>query len=263
MGQSATDMLSLSRWARALALASVGGMLLGVLGPFGSYLNGGFFIRILYWVACMWSGLALYGAGVMASAKLCAASRRAFWAVLVVSVLIASLPQAVLTRAFAFRLWPELVGLRLSFGTWYAQVVTVGLLAVLGSAVAMQLLSGRRSTAQSSPASSPVGRPCVSFSGDVIALQMEDHYVRIHRQSGSELVLMPLGRAIDAVSAVEGLRTHRSWWVARHAVARVDGSTRSMNLHLTNGMVAPVSRNAVANLRAAGWLEPSRSELAA
>lgn len=88
---------------------------------------------------------------------------------------------------------------------------------------------------------------------DVLALQMEDHYVRVHRPTRSELILMPLGRAIERVGA-EGLRTHRSWWVASQAVAAVEGDARSMRLHLSNGLVVPVACSAVTHLRAAGWI---------
>lgn len=89
--------------------------------------------------------------------------------------------------------------------------------------------------------------------GDVLALQMEDHYVRVHRPTGSELVLMPLRRAMECVEA-EGLRVHRSWWVARHAVSTVEGDARSMRLHLSNGVVAPVARSAIVHLRSSGWI---------
>jgi DNA-binding LytR/AlgR family response regulator len=88
---------------------------------------------------------------------------------------------------------------------------------------------------------------------DLLALQMEDHYVRVHTPHGSELILMPLGSAIAGVTT-EGLRTHRSWWVARHAVTAVEGTSRAMRLHLSNGVVAPVSRSAVVHLKSAGWI---------
>jgi DNA-binding LytR/AlgR family response regulator len=97
-----------------------------------------------------------------------------------------------------------------------------------------------------------------AFAHDVLALQMEDHYVRVHRASGSELVLLTLGRAIERVDT-KGLRTHRSWWVADHAVASVEGNARSMRLRLTNGVIVPVARSAVAQLRSAGWIGDARA----
>ena len=91
--------------------------------------------------------------------------------------------------------------------------------------------------------------------GDVIALQGEDHYVRVHTAIGSELVLMRLGDAIQELDGLEGERVHRSWWVARRAVgeARMDG--RRACLVLTNGLEVQASREATPMLRRAGWLQ--------
>ena len=87
----------------------------------------------------------------------------------------------------------------------------------------------------------------------LIALQAEDHYLRVHTQAGDALILMRLGDAIAAVDGLDGARTHRSWWVARQAVqdiARADGRA---TLTLTNGVEAPVSRTYSPKLREAGW----------
>ncbi|MFT4251060.1 MAG: LytTR family transcriptional regulator DNA-binding domain-containing protein, partial [Caulobacter sp.] len=50
------------------------------------------------------------------------------------------------------------------------------------------------------------------------------------------------------------LQVHRSWWVARRAVARVERDGRNLRLRLVDGEAAPIARAAVARLRAAGWL---------
>lgn len=244
-----------ARIVRVLALTSAGGVLLGLLGPFGTYLNGGAGVRIFYWVMCMWCGLALYGAGLGLAMRRCAGGGWRFWMLLAGWALAASVPQAWASWSLAFRLWPELARIGLSPAIWYAQVVMIALVVLPITALAIR--HARVSDPPTATASAAPGTPpahAALFAGDVIALQMEDHYVRVHSPRGSELVLMPLTRAIAAMAAVEGLRTHRSWWVARHAVVRVDGTPRSMNLHLTNGLIAPVSRTAVASLRAAGWL---------
>lgn len=98
----------------------------------------------------------------------------------------------------------------------------------------------------------------VHFGKDVIALKMEDHYVRVHTPLGSTLLLMRLGDALREVDAIEGAQVHRSWWVARHAIARVERTGRSAMLHLVNGIAVPVARNRIADLRSAGWLAENR-----
>ena len=50
------------------------------------------------------------------------------------------------------------------------------------------------------------------------AVQAEDHYLRLHTDRGSDLILMRLSDAVSELEGLEGARTHRSWWVAREAV---------------------------------------------
>ena len=83
---------------------------------------------------------------------------------------------------------------------------------------------------------------------------MEDHYVRAHTDLGSDLILTPLKAAVAELADVEGLQVHRSWWVARSAVAAPVIEGRSYSLRLTNGLEVPVSRASVAKARALGWL---------
>lgn len=234
---------------RLLLIAVIVGAVLAVLGPFGSYMNGGVARRALYWIGAMVLGLALYGAAFWIVKATTSAASRLWWPALIAATSLVSVPQALATRAAAFWLWPELGHLGLSNGLWFAQTATLGLLMMLGTAFALR--SKRQATLKAPSASAPTDAP--SLGKDVLALQMEDHYVRVHRAHGSDLILMPLGRAIARVEA-EGLKTHRSWWVASHAVVRVEGTARSMRLHLTNGVVAPVARSAVLPLKAAGWL---------
>jgi len=87
----------------------------------------------------------------------------------------------------------------------------------------------------------------------ILALQAEDHYLRVHLEDGSALILMPFTEAVEALDQVEGARTHRSWWVAREAVARVERGGGRAILHLANGLAVPVSRSYSAALRRAGW----------
>jgi DNA-binding LytR/AlgR family response regulator len=83
---------------------------------------------------------------------------------------------------------------------------------------------------------------------------MEDHYVRAHTVAGSDLILISLNQAVAELEGLEGLQVHRSWWVARSAVVKVDRDGRSVRLKLRNGVTAPVSRRAVAALKAAAWI---------
>jgi hypothetical protein len=85
------------------------------------------------------------------------------------------------------------------------------------------------------------------------AVEAEDHYLRLHTSLGQDLILMRLGDAVTELEGIEGARTHRSWWVARDAVSRVEREDGRIRLVLADGAGAPVSRAYVKPLRAAGW----------
>jgi DNA-binding LytR/AlgR family response regulator len=89
----------------------------------------------------------------------------------------------------------------------------------------------------------------------LIALEAEDHYLRVHTDAGSELILMRLGDAVAELDGLEGSRTHRSWWVARAAVTDVVVTAGRVSLTLHGGLSAPVSRSSKAALAQAGWLD--------
>jgi hypothetical protein len=53
------------------------------------------------------------------------------------------------------------------------------------------------------------------------AVSSEDHYLRVHTDRGSDLILMRLSDALTELEGLEGAQTHRSWWVAKDAVLDV------------------------------------------
>ncbi|GJD74148.1 LytTR family DNA-binding domain-containing protein [Methylobacterium goesingense] len=242
-----------SRILRRVFAAVGAGVLLAMLGPFGTYLNHGPVARVGYWIAAMLLGFVLYGGAFAAAGLVAPLGHRWRGLVLVGAALLASIPETAITRALAFRLWPELAALGLSWPLWFAQASLLGLMAV---AIAERMRRcGAVPPGGGRPMSTAGGRPVPALPSDLLALQMEDHYVRVHTARGSDLILMPLVRAMDGVEK-PGLRVHRSWWVARDAVVAVDGTPRAMRLRLSNGVVAPVARSAVVHLREAGWLSP-------
>lgn len=85
------------------------------------------------------------------------------------------------------------------------------------------------------------------------AVQSEDHYLRIHTDRGSDLILMRLSDALVELEGLEGAQTHRSWWVARDAVRGVSRGDGRATLTLDGGVEAPVSRRYAKALRDAGW----------
>lgn len=88
---------------------------------------------------------------------------------------------------------------------------------------------------------------------ELIAVQAEDHYLRIHTSAGQDLILMRFTDALEALKDSDGLRVHRSWWVARRAVEIASYTRGRGELMLTGGLKAPVSRTFAAALKQVDW----------
>jgi DNA-binding LytR/AlgR family response regulator len=89
---------------------------------------------------------------------------------------------------------------------------------------------------------------------DLLALEMEDHYLRIHTVLGSDLILLRLRDALGELGPERGRQVHRSWWVSNGAVssAERDGARTLLILH--NGLKVPVSKSFRDQVKEAGWL---------
>lgn len=90
--------------------------------------------------------------------------------------------------------------------------------------------------------------------GRLLAIEAEDHYLRVHTDLGSDLVLMRMADACALIDESAGARVHRSWWVARAAVQSVRQQSGRMELDLSGDITAPVSRAMQPVLRSQGWL---------
>jgi hypothetical protein len=131
-------------------------------------------------------------------------------------------------------------------------------LLVLGPFVVLQLvLQSRRAKA---PAAVPPLEgdfrkrlPKPLRGATLLALEAEDHYLRVHTDAGSALLLMKLGEAAAELGPGAGAQTHRSWWVAGEAVESASRGGGRATLSLKGGLMVPVSRTYAPALRAARW----------
>ena len=89
---------------------------------------------------------------------------------------------------------------------------------------------------------------------NLLHLHMQDHYVEVHTEEGSDLLLLRFRDAIRELDGLDGAQVHRSHWVARAAVAGVERRNGRIALRLVNGNRVPVSRSFAPALRDRGWL---------
>ncbi len=254
-----------------LAIMTGIGLFLGVLGPFGS-IELPLGVRLISWLAFAYIGYACYrpmAPLVEWGARTLYLPRLGLW---LAAALIATVPMTVAVLAIGnlpdpLR-WP---GLDIALTSYFYVFVVGGAITLFFNVLGMRESSEMAPPVTSQPVVAETAadtpqpvepaktNPLLdqlppALGSEVIALEMEDHYVRVHTALGSELVLMRLRDALVHVADIEGRQVHRSWWVARLAVEDVRREGRNVRLVLPGGLEAPVSRAQVAELKDAGWL---------
>lgn len=88
----------------------------------------------------------------------------------------------------------------------------------------------------------------------LIRLSARNHYVDVVTDKGTSSVLMRLSDAIAELAGVDGLRVHRSHWVAARAVKGHERKGDKRLLILADGARIPVSRTLQRDVVARGFL---------
>lgn len=147
----------------------------------------------------------------------------------------------------------------LLLGAWPGRDGTIGMLATIFAvaAIATFLLQAAASDEAVTPDAGPpplLDRLPLDKRGPILALSVEDHYVRVRTSRGEEMLLMRLGDAIREAAPTNGLQVHRSHWVALDAVASVQREGDRAVLRMRQGGDIPASRSHIPALREAGLL---------
>jgi hypothetical protein len=278
------------RWLRRVllelsALLLVSGVL-GFLGPFGTYLAGDLVSRAVSWAMLLFGAYTVARPvmelwGWMARITHLPQAPLVFWGMILSSVPMALLwrvsgaPEANLIGGYASIFsFTVLCSLLVMAVAWWAERTDASLFRHEGGewtpepAIPASLpvpIDGRpardpaRGDATGAAATSPAhprlrARLSAGFGGEILALESEDHYVRVHGPRGSELLLIRLRDAIAEMDGLPGEQTHRSWWVARDAVESVHSRGRGCEIKLTNGERALVARDSVERLTRSHFL---------
>ncbi|MDF1719204.1 MAG: LytTR family DNA-binding domain-containing protein [Minwuia sp.] len=252
-----------------LETAAVGSVWLVAVtvGPYGTFDQLTTVERMQYWgmsIVLNWIQIRLVH---MALDRAFACTR--FWVPVLLACCLASVPGTFEVMWLEDRFRPELKH-DLTFATLYPQVL---LLSLAVTVPMVHYFTGRRKVidlkeaavqqdSESSAATAAPGaltgppflqRIPIRLGRDLLCLQAEDHYVRVHTALGDDLILHRFSDCVQELDGIEGLRVHRSWWIARAAVADVARRDRKTWLLLTNGLEVPVSRTYMAAVKEAGW----------
>jgi hypothetical protein len=243
------------RWSIDLAMLVAIGLLMGFLGPFASE-RAPIVGRYVYWMICMVGG-GLIGivADELLSRRVVATWRR----VAVVSVLTTPLVSLwVMTT--------EHLLMGGSFG-WpgYMRLLLWQVWPILLVVMVVRALVWRRSPARietRTVIAPPLPQAEAAFrrrlsakrrGARLLAIEAHDHYLKVHTDTGAELITLRFTDALEELSQAYGWRVHRSWWVAADAVESVRWRRGAGEMRLAGGLMAPVSRTYAPVLKEAGW----------
>lgn len=235
-------------WVRGLALAAGVGLFLAFSGAFGTG-EAPAARRYPYWLGLLLIG-ALWGPFVSRLFFRPGQPQKGAWLrVLAVALVLAATLTGLVALATAVVLGEQMPLARLP---WLFSAVA----AISGAMTALNVLisSQRAPVAPPAPPKFLDRLPLKLRGAEVWAVEAEDHYLRLHTSKGQDLILMRLSDAVDELQGVEGAQVHRSWWVARQAIADARRGDGRATLMLKDGSEVPVSRTYAKALREKGWI---------
>lgn len=253
VGASPTDPITWAAIGRTLAGAVVVGGFLAFTGAFGTD-RLPFLMRAAYMIAIALAGATLGIATFRMAARIPGTGNRRL-AQGLVSGLLMSFPMTVVIWAMGWALPGGGAPLRHLPGYYPTTVVTCVLMTLLAVGLHRQAYYARLAVAQPPAPPKFLERLPLKLRGaEVWAVEAEDHYLRLHTSKGQDLILLRLADALDELEGVEGAQVHRSWWVARDAIADARRGDGRATLTLKDGSEVPVSRTYAKIIRDKGWI---------
>jgi DNA-binding LytR/AlgR family response regulator len=239
----------LKRAGAEFALLAVFGLFMAALGPFGTG-RAPPSLRTAYWLAC------IIGGGVIGVGLDEAWGRRLrrFWPRLTFDSLAMTPPVTLLVWTVSW------IAFRAPLVAWRYVGLLIPVLIVSAMVTALRLLVWRDPAP--APTTERASDAAAGFrhrlsarrrAARLLAVQAEDHYLRVHTDAGDELITLRFSDALAELEHIPGFRTHRSWWVAADAIEGVRWRRGRGELRLEGALKAPVSRANAAALKAAGW----------
>ncbi|WP_298964310.1 LytTR family DNA-binding domain-containing protein [uncultured Roseibium sp.] len=221
---------------QTLALLVTVAVFLALIGPFGTYGAYAPAMRLLYW------GMIVIGTASIGHATATAIERflrcrnvPVFVEIFAVSALTAIPVCLVVSLIWALFGTNPLNGDMLPL---YGQcVVAIGCLTVF-----FHIFAAPAITTKEWSRPKLLDRLPLHTRGRILRLTARDHYVEVETERGSALLAMRFRDAVSEAAGEKGVQTHRSHWVALHAVtgrSRLNGRTV---LLLKNGHEVPVGR---------------------
>ena len=242
-------------WIGALAVTAI----LTVAGPFDTLNDMEFAPRLVYWAAI---SLATWPMG-MASSIYFGTSLFQQGVPEVLSRVIGGLIGGIPIGVFVWLINRFIAGSDIDGLDDLLRLIVYTMVISAAVSLIYYLVAGsvnqNRQPLQASPATIPgsekttpapfFARLPVALGKDLISLQAQDHYIKATTTKGSDMILMRLADAEKELEPVSGIRTHRSWWVAKAHIRELRRDGEKLVILLSDETKVPVSRTYARDVR--------------
>jgi DNA-binding LytR/AlgR family response regulator len=218
-------------------------LVLAIIGPFSTFENQDFSARLVFWglmaTSCYFVGFAVsvfVGRLALQAGASDVLSR-------LIGGAVSGLPVTIIVWVINKHIYGFTMEGRFSFLTL---LVSCTIIAMAIAMIIYQITRAHRpDEVDDTVVKKPVAflrRMPVGLGREIFSLEAQDHYVNVTTSKGSALVLIRLSDAIAELEGIEGLRIHRSWWVAKDAIIKTTRKNGKLMVALSNDAVLPVSR---------------------
>jgi hypothetical protein len=237
------EFVTATGWRRRAAIDGSLVVLLSLTGPFGTFVDLPWPLRLVYWA------LAVGGCSILMH--------------VVIGALLSSehlegwprLPRIALGAMLAALPGAAVIGLLetvmrhndsvFDHYFWFWICVTL-----LGFPVAVIQFAGAQSPTAANPVEVTPGGRDVAFlrrlpreiGRDLISISMQDHYVHATTTRGSTMILIRFSDAVKELADYPGAQIHRSHWIAAGHARRLLRDGKRAMVELKDGRLLPVSR---------------------
>ncbi len=245
------------------------GTFIGLLSPFGMDDNP-LYLSVFYWVSLSIFGYMLFAPSIHVSEHCLNKHVNSYWIRISIGAFFASIGMSFFVPILTWFYMGYPIDLFGNFFLIFPNVLIIGavitLIYVLAEkykdkdaalTVSQEMLQSQRQAlieAKQENSTQLIEKLPVEKRGELICLEMSDHYVKVYTDKGHEMLLMRFKDALNELNGYAGIQTHRSWWVATSAVTASAKQNRKIMLTLNNGLEVPVSRTYIDNVKRVGLI---------
>ena len=236
---------------KTLLINFIFSLVLGFLGPFGSF-RMPFIDRFIYWFIMFNLGFFIYYISHKATNWLFKNKSPHPALLFVVPSLIAAIPLSILVGFATVQVGYQF---DVSLPIFIILLPQVLLLGIIIDAMMRFIHVKQGENTKKLVGQTFINRLPTHLGNQLVCFVMEDHYIQVHTELGSYMLLMRMKDALIELEDYNGMQVHRSYWVCIDAVDKVKKEPRKTILIMSNGLKIPVSRKYLTKVKEAG-LQP-------